>query len=167
MLQTKITAIQKLNKIYNEQKKTVIPHEGVRVFKGNQCREFIIKSINEASKEVLIFCKQSSHKVRNDLEIQALKRGVTFRCLYERACLNDSNFLPLCKKVLNRGEIGRTIGLLPMNMFVVDDTIAAVMEVDKEKKGMTIFVFNQPVLITAMKQNFQYLWLQGSDIKNV
>jgi sugar-specific transcriptional regulator TrmB len=169
-LRDKIKGVSELDRIYKQQKKTEAPFEFIQVLKGNQYREFVKRSVNQASKEILIFCKRPTEqggKDRTDaadLEIKALKRGIKFRCLYETACLDDSNFLPLYKRVLNHGEVGRVIKFLPMNMLVIDETAASFMLLTKENTDVTVFIFNHPVLILAMKYTFQHLWLKGTDI---
>jgi sugar-specific transcriptional regulator TrmB len=170
ILQNEKEALQELNKAYKNQGKTEVPFEFIQVLKGKQIREFLKRPMKQAVKEVLIFCKYYTQKDENELEnsdkleIEALKKKIKIRCLYEANCLTDHNFLPHCKKALNAGEIGRVIDFLPMNMVIIDETSAAFSLSPKEERDLTVFLFNHPALILTLKSAFELYWSKGTDI---
>jgi sugar-specific transcriptional regulator TrmB len=171
-LQNKIKKIRELNNIYKTQEKTEVPFEFIQVLKGRQIREFIIRTVNEAKKEMLMFTKyftEQNEKAMEgavEVEIKALKKGIKARCLYETKCLKHSKFLPYCKKALNHGEIGRVIDFLPMNMLIIDEK-ATFSLTHKDEKDVTVFVFNHPALASAMKGSFEHFWSKGTDINKI
>jgi sugar-specific transcriptional regulator TrmB len=170
MFKIKERGLQELNKVYNKREKTDIPFEFIQVLKGKQYTEFAKRAVSQSEKEILVFDKyplQQNEKDRKgvaELEIKTLKRGIKIRCLYEASGLNDSKFLPYYKKVLNHGEIGRIINFLPMNIMIVDETVAMFPLSHKDEKDITVFIFNHPALISAMKGTFEYFWSKGTDI---
>jgi len=172
MLRAKIKGMNELDRAYKNQKKTEVPFEFIQVLKGRQIREFLNKAVNQAEKEILIFCKYTTEQTEKDmegavvLEIKAIKKGIKARCLYEAGCLNNSKFLPYCKKALKHGEIGRVINFLPMNMVIIDEK-ATFSLTHKGEKDVTVFVFNHPALVSTMKVTFEYHWSKGTDINKI
>jgi len=172
-LKIKEKELQELNKVYNKQEKNKAPFEFIQVLKGKQIKEYLDRAVKQAKKEILIFYKypiNQDEKNREDdtkVEITVLKKGIKNRCLYEAECLNNSRFLPYYKKVLHHGEIGKVINILPMNMMIVDEALAAFSLSHEDEKDVTVFLFNHPALILTLKSAFEYYWAKGTDISKV
>ncbi|MDP9865366.1 MULTISPECIES: helix-turn-helix domain-containing protein [Streptosporangium] len=79
-----------------------------------------------AREEVLCFCRGSAivmHSTENDAELDALRRGVVYRVVYERDLLEEPGMQANVAYGVKLGERARALPRLPVRLMVVDREI--------------------------------------------
>lgn len=97
----------------------------------------------------------------NDAEIEALRRGVSVRTLYDRAALDAHGDLSVIRRYVNAGEQARIIAQLPMKLAVVDRSAALLPLVGDEAVSGAVLV-HPSALLDSLVALFEALWGLGS-----
>ena len=79
------------------------------------------------------------------------------------ASLEQPEVRSALKELGEKGEDGRVIPTLPMDLMVFD-TRAALFSLTTAK-DVTVFAFTHPNLVETARNSFEYLWQQGRDVK--
>ncbi|MGH3434999.1 MAG: helix-turn-helix transcriptional regulator [Sciscionella sp.] len=101
-----------------------------------------------------------AHIEANGVELENLARGVSYRAVYARAALEQSenlrvNVLPAVKA----GEQARTLPYVPVKLFVIDDTCAVVSMSDTAgEAGASALLIRPCSLLFAVIGLFEMCW---------
>ncbi len=171
-LQARTEGLKKLAEVFVRPEKEDVPYDFVQVLKGRQIKKVISELTQGAKEEILVFFKQAEEKSDEELDVAAreetavLKKGVRVRCLYEQKVLESPKVVALLRRLVKKGEQGRVVSSLPMNMLMADDC-AATFSLIRTKDDVTVFVFNHPALVATMRASFEYFWRKGRDLAKV
>jgi len=93
----------------------------------------------------------------NDIEIELLRRGVTYRTLYDRRALDQPGRLADLEYSLAAGELAR-VGDVPMKL-VLSDAPGALVPLHREPGDLdAMFVVHDSVLLEALRALFDMCW---------
>ncbi len=169
-LKTRAEGIRELDATYQRQGPESMSPDFVQVLRGRQVRHFIDEQTAQAKEELLILMKYTHAQSGKSLEGAArsetalLERGVQVRCLYEAASLEHAEIVPILDRLMERGEQGRVIPAVPLDMMVFDQR-AALFSLTTQQGGVTVFAFNHPDLIQVMRLSFEHLWHEGRGLR--
>ncbi|WP_433005487.1 helix-turn-helix transcriptional regulator [Kribbella sp. CA-294648] len=102
--------------------------------------------------------------VPNLEELQALKRGVSYRCVYEGPALELPGHFEQLLMYVRAGEEARTLPVTAMKMQIVDRRIAILpLSLDPAETGMRLLVRASP-LLEALVRCFESMWEQATPV---
>ncbi|GIH06363.1 transcriptional regulator [Rhizocola hellebori] len=102
--------------------------------------------------------------VVNSEELQALNRGVAYRCLYDAPGLADAGHLDQVMECIAAGEQARSLPSVRMKMIIADRSLALVpISFSAAETGTRILVHASP-LLDALVLCFESLWAQATPI---
>lgn len=109
---------------------------------------------------------QTTHSgtVLNNIELQALERGVRYRVIYDTPSLSDPERMRQLQRYLDAGEQARSLGDAQMKMIVVDGRIAMVPTRFPAESAEQRLVVRSPALVTALVLSFEHLWSLATPI---
>lgn len=129
-----------------------------------------LRRVSRAREELLVLFKRHPPGITeaeldacDDTELRLIRRGVSVRCVYERAAFADKARLPHLLRVIRRGEQARVVDEVPMNLLIVDNR-TAVFGLATTPEDRTGFFINSPALVAVMRNAFEYQWQQGTDV---
>ncbi len=100
----------------------------------------------------------------NAEELQALNRGVVYRCLYDAPGLADAGHLDQVMECIAAGERARSLPSVRMKMIIADRSLALVpISFSAAETGTRILVHASP-LLDALVLCFESLWAQATPI---
>ena len=112
----------------------------------------------EAEHDIQGFVKPPFFNRGNRGEQKALRRGVRFRVLYEKAALDDPSVKPFFASWLSAGEEARVFdGELPHKLVIFDAKIV-LMPLVRPGQQTTTIVIRHPQLAQSLSLAFEYLW---------
>jgi len=120
----------------------------------------------EAEREVLMFVKAPILMAGrgNPAEQKALQRGVRYRCLYERAVLDDPKIGPYLASWIAGGEEARLYGgELPYKVVLIDDEIVLVILVRQSGQSSALIVKHEP-FAKSIAMLFDSLWKESQPL---
>ena len=174
--------INNLNSLYKKTRGDNSPLDYIEVLKESpQCDKMYGQFIAESRKEVLILSKQKNRLYNEsfngkedilDLQIKsgidAIRRGVTAKCIYEIS-ENEQTNRAMFKKVIDpfskAGEQSRVKEDLPMRIAVFDEEIAMFSLVDPHETipTETTQIVRHPVMARSFKIFFEAIWDKSED----
>ncbi len=171
VLEAKAAAIRKLTDVYSRRTETSGPADVLEVIKaGRTAMDEQMRRLNSAQHEVLHFyrfegkgAEQQDFDALDEIELDQLRRGVSVRCVYERAALADPANRRRFARMVARGEQARATEKLPMSIQIVDDR-TAIFILTRFQQGGTGFFINDPELVGMLRAGFEHFWQQGEDI---
>jgi len=103
--------------------------------------------------------------VPNDEELQALQRGVRYRCIYHAPGLEDADHLQQMLTCVAAGEQARSLPDVRMKMIIADRRIALVplSFLGPSSVRARILVHSSP-LLDALVMCFEFLWARATPI---
>ena len=117
------------------------PDHLVEIVVGAQALRQRLKEMQEsATREILWFCRANPIAMEgpdNDEEIPALKRGVRYRAIYERAILESPGELDGIVEAIGFGEEARVLPILPVRLAIADRELAICPLVPDEERMVT------------------------------
>ncbi|MEO0082072.1 MAG: helix-turn-helix domain-containing protein [candidate division WOR-3 bacterium] len=132
-----------------------------------------LRRVSRARKELLTMFKRHPPGITeeeldacDEVEIRLIKRGVTVRCVYERAAFDDKVRLPHLMKVIKAGEQARVVEEVPMGLVIVDNSSAAFGLATTPEDRTGVFV-NSPALVRLLRDAFEFHWQRGSDARQL
>lgn len=170
-LEAKAAAIKKLTEVYSRRSETTNPADVLEVIKaGRTAMDEQMRRLKSARHEVLHFyrfegkgAEQEDFDALDEIELDQLRRGISVRCVYERAALANPANLRRFGRMVAYGEQARVVEKLPMNIQIVDDR-TAIFILTRFQQGGTGFFINDPELVGMLRAGFEYYWQQGEDI---
>ena len=168
----KVEGVRRLGEVFGMEDKDEVPYDFIEVLKGRQVRRSITELTQGAEEEVLVFFKQAEERGDAELddaageETAVLAKRVKVRCLYERSVLRNAKVVSLLRKLVKRGEKGRVVPSLPMNMLIVDGRVAT-FSLIRPEGDVTVFVFRHPALVATMKAGFERFWHRGKGLAGI
>jgi sugar-specific transcriptional regulator TrmB len=171
-LKVRTEGIRGLDKVYQQRKPESMSPDFVQVLRGRQVRHFIDEQAAQAKEELLILMKYTHAQSAKSLEGAArsetalLERGVQVRCLYEAASLEHTEIIPILRRLMERGEQGRAVPSVPLDMMVFDRR-AALFSLTTQPGEVTVFAFSHPDLIQVMRLSFEHLWHEGRSLREL
>jgi sugar-specific transcriptional regulator TrmB len=169
-LKARAEGIRELDEAHRQRKPESMSPDFVQVLRGRQVRHFIDQQAAQAKEELLITLKYTHAQSAKSLEgatrseTALLERGVRVRCLYETASLKHTEIIPILRRLTERGEQGRVIPMVPLDLMVFDQR-AALFSLTTQMGGVTVFAFNHPDLIQVMRLSFEHLWHEGRSLR--
>lgn len=121
-----------------------------------------------ASTELLWFCR-ANHvamaSAENEEEFQALRRGVRYRVIYERALLEEPGMIENVTAGIRAGEQARSLPTLPVRLAIVDRSVAVCPLVpDGRSDEPTAAVVGRSQLLDALLALFDSYWDRASPV---
>lgn len=102
--------------------------------------------------------------VPNLEELQALRRGVSYRCVYDGPALELPGHFEQLVGYVQAGEQARTLSVTAMKMQIVDRRIAILpLSLDPAETGMRLLVHASP-LLEALVRCFESMWEQATPV---
>lgn len=132
----------------------------------------LIRAFKQAKSELLFFAKANIALPETSLrhvqqleraEHDALKRGVSARCLMQESYLIDPKVVDWQLQAARRGEKQRVTKHVPMNIEVVDRKTVWFRPVHPEEKGAAYRVSDQAVA-GIFAAAFDYYWERATDL---
>ncbi|WP_157250239.1 helix-turn-helix domain-containing protein [Nonomuraea typhae] len=124
---------------------------------------------DNARKEVVSLCR-AGHVVmtsqENLEELAALRRGVGFRVLYERALLEEPGMLVNLAEGIELGEEARSLPAIPVRMIIADGELG-VLPLVQHTGGLTQLtaaLVRPSSLLEALKALFESLWERATPV---
>jgi sugar-specific transcriptional regulator TrmB len=171
-----------LDDLYKTSRSNNTPLDYIEVLKeGPQCEKMFEQFIAESKKEVLILSKQRNN-LYNDcyagregildcqlkIGIDAIKRGVTTKCIYEITDNEETNrrmFEKVIDPFAEAGEQSRVKEELPIRIAVFDEEIAMFSLVDLHETISTVTtqIVRHPVMAKSFKIFFEAIWDKSED----
>lgn len=97
-------------------------------------------------------------------ELQALRRGVSYRCVYEGPSLEFPGHFEQLVASVRAGEQARTLPVTAMKMQIVDRRVAIVpLSLDPAETGVRLLVRASP-LLEALVRCFESMWNQATPV---
>jgi DNA-binding CsgD family transcriptional regulator/sugar-specific transcriptional regulator TrmB len=102
----------------------------------------------------------------NDEEIDALRRGVTYRCIYDASLVGDGDRMDSILRYVDAGEKARTLADVPVKMMVADAEVAIVPLVLDEPEFHDCAIVRGSTLISALTTCFEALWSRSVEVSS-
>jgi len=103
-------------------------------------------------------------RLANPAQLKAQRRGVRFRCLYERAIVEDPQISPYLPDWIAAGEEARVFdGELPNKLVVLDRQIVVVILVKPSGQSSALLVRHAP-FARSMSILFEFFWNQATPL---
>jgi len=103
----------------------------------------------------------------NAEEIQALRRGVKYRAIYDATALARTGHLDDMLDCVNEGEQARSLPEIRMKMIIADCSLALVpLSFSAAETGTRLLVRPSP-LLDALVHSFEALWVKATPIGSV
>ncbi len=153
-----------LSSLYDKNRDRIDPLEYIEIIKNKkQIREKYISYIESTNKELLAFSKApytAPYIKDSDKEIEALKRGVKFKGIYEYKDVLKQELVDVISLWVSEGEESRVIEELPMKMIIFDEriTMFALNDPISLKPSITTMIINHPSFAKALKYVFESIW---------
>ncbi|MCT9930766.1 LuxR C-terminal-related transcriptional regulator [Planotetraspora sp. A-T 1434] len=133
-------------------------------------REQIVHLQDNARDEVLYFCRTGPVVMTADEneepELAALRRGVTYRVIYERALLEEAGMQANVAFGIKLGELARAVPSLPVRMTVVDRKIGLLTLVqDAGPSEPTAALIRDSTLLDALLALFENYWERATPLR--
>ena len=101
----------------------------------------------------------------NPLEEEGQKRGVHYRCLYEKAVIDQPSVKPYLKAWIDGGEEARVFdGELPHKMMIFDQRIVMVPLIMPDAKTRALLI-RHPQLAKSLTLLFEFWWAQAQPLE--
>ncbi len=118
----------------------------------------------EARHQVDGFVKHPIFEASNLAELEALRRGVRYRFLYEQAVIDAPNYKSLLSQWIAAGEEARVYpGELPHKLIIFDGESILLPLVTPGRPTRTLFI-QHPQLATSLGMFFETLWERAEPI---
>lgn len=140
-----------------------------------QVGEKFIQLVREARREILVSVKPPFVNIdqvlrrQNREELEAMRRGVGYKALYEAESLRKDTFWQVAhmKSTMEAGGSIQVIEELPLKMAIFDESevIFAMEDFDPFKRTQTSLVIKHHALAKTLKLLFGCLWASGMDHK--
>jgi hypothetical protein len=120
----------------------------------------------EAARKVDAFVKAplfiaSGNRVSNPAQSKAQRRGVRYRCIYERAILDDPAIKPYIAQWVSQGEEARIYdGELPHKLQIFDEQIVLIPLIRPAEQIKTVLI-RHPQLAQSLTLAFEHLWARS------
>lgn len=122
----------------------------------------------EATNEVLVFNKAPYilPMSLNVLQLEAMRRGVVFRGIYEAAEAMDDAVLDSIMSYVEAGEIARVHPHLALKLAVIDRAACLFQLMDPNfPQHESTLLIEHPGMAEALRQCFEKTWLESIDIQ--
>ncbi|HEX5201783.1 MAG TPA: helix-turn-helix domain-containing protein [Actinoplanes sp.] len=125
---------------------------------------------DSAHDEILWFCRANPLAMQgpdNAEETSALKRGVRYRAIYERALLEKPGELASIVEAVGMGEQARALPALPVRLAIADRSLAICPLVPDAEWGMaepSAAVIRSGELLGAMMALFESYWERATPV---
>ncbi|HEY8473214.1 MAG TPA: TrmB family transcriptional regulator [Natronosporangium sp.] len=122
-----------------------------------------------AQQEMLWFCR-ANHvamaSTENTEEFQALRRGVRYRVIYERALLEEPGMIENVAAGIRCGEQARALPSLPVRLAIADRKVAVCPLVPDGRSGEpTAAIIGRSQLLDALLALFESYWERASPVQ--
>jgi sugar-specific transcriptional regulator TrmB len=146
------------------------PLDYIEILKDpHQVRRRVIQLCTNTQKEMLVFTKppysfgsMKQRQEQKDPQIDALKRGVKFKTIYELPTDEDEKiaFLKAAQELIEQGEEARIIDELPIKLAIFDEKTVLFALVDPVvgKPSVTSLVAEHPALARSFMVLFYSFW---------
>lgn len=125
---------------------------------------------DNARREVVCFCRAGHVAMtsqENTEELEALRRGVTFRVVYERALLEEPGMLVNLAEGIKLGEQARAVQDLPVRMLIADGELG-VLPLVQHVVGPdepTAALVRRSSLLVALSALFESIWERATPLR--
>jgi len=147
-------------------------HHVVEVVIGAGAMRERLRTVQESAREeVLWFCRANPLAMQgseNTEELDALRRGVRYRAIYERALLEQPGELDTVLEGVAWGEEARVAPTLPVRLAVVDRRTAICPLTHDHQRGIgepTAAVIGGGQLLDALLDLFEGHWQRASPLR--
>ncbi|MPY77118.1 MAG: helix-turn-helix transcriptional regulator [Actinophytocola sp.] len=138
------------------------PDDLVEVITAPYIAERVHLEESAASKEVLLFDSPpyTSQRGRNDIEVDNLRRGVAYRCVYARAAVRQPDYYAEnIQPCIAAGEQARVLPEVPVKLSIFDGRLALVSLSDAEMEiSRSSLLIRQSSLLDALIGLFESSW---------
>jgi len=162
------SAIEILSSIFEQRKENDNPLDYIEVIKDSaQIHDKWISFLKSAKKEVIGFTKgpyTNIFGVGTKIEIDAMRRGVTFMSIYEYQDISKPDFLNFISSWAEAGEQVRVSDSLPIKMNIFDESIAmfALNDPISSTPSITTMIVRHKSFATVLKHVFYSYWEQAT-----
>lgn len=117
---------------------------------------------DQAQSECCSFSPGAAHlpdamEASRPLNMSALERGVAMRCVYQESYRNDPGTVAYAQWLIEHGGQVRAVPVVPMQMVVVDKTVALLPVCPADARQGAIEVHN-PGMLAAICALFEQVW---------
>jgi sugar-specific transcriptional regulator TrmB len=156
-----------LTTIFEESRGEQDPLDYIEVLRDNsQINQRLARFENESIREILIFTKPpfSTAMAENDAGLEALRRGVRVRSLYEKEILQDPASVADIARFVTAGEEARFVDRLPLKLAIFDlaRVILPLQDPIPDRISQTALVIHHPSLARTLAMAFDVLWQEAS-----
>jgi DNA-binding CsgD family transcriptional regulator/DNA-binding MarR family transcriptional regulator len=141
----------------------------VEIIRGRAALRQRLRHLQEnAQHEMLWFCRANHVAMasgENVEEFAALRRGVRYQVIYERALLEEPGMIENVAEGIRCGEQARAVPALPVRLAIVDQSIAVCPLVPDGRSGEpTAAVVGRSHLLDALLALFYSYWERASPV---
>jgi len=132
-----------------------------------QVHHWFVHLQRSAREEVRIFDKPpyaSAVAQVNELELELLRGGVHYRCLYDRRSLEQPHQLRAIETAAAAGEQARVADRLPMKLAMSDQQLAIVPLDITEQRIEGVLVIRASSLLAPLADLFELLWARSTSL---
>lgn len=138
------------------------PDDLVEVISAPHIAERVLLEEGAATQEVLRFDSPpyTSQRGPNDLEVENLKRGVAYRCVYARAAVQQPDYYAEnIQPCIAAGEQARVLPDVPVKLSIFDGRLAMVSLSDAQAEiSRSSLLIRQSSLLDALRGLFETSW---------
>jgi sugar-specific transcriptional regulator TrmB len=138
------------------------PGDLVELIEGEEAVQHQLAQLQlDAREEVLIVDAPpylQGTPVQNQEELQALRRGVTYRCVYHRPALELPGHFEQLTECIRAGEQARTLISVTMKMQIVDRKVAVIPVAFTPTETKSRLIVRASPMLDALLQCFESLW---------
>jgi hypothetical protein len=144
------------------------PSELIQLVEGSAAVSHHLASFQLGAREEVLIIDSPPYlygrPMANAEELQALGRGVTYRCIYDATGLELAGHLDQMLDCVKAGEQARSLPRVHMKMIIADRSLALVpLSFSAAETGNRILVRASP-LLDALVLCFESLWAQATPI---
>ncbi|MFN2543362.1 MAG: helix-turn-helix domain-containing protein [Actinomycetota bacterium] len=143
------------------------PTHVVELVRGRESVLRRFEQLQESAREEIVMLDRPPYAMNveeNPGEIQALRRGVRYRVIYDRLGVQLPKVLEVAELHADAGELGRVLTDVPLKLAIADRRVAIVPVIREEPGIEGVIVVHESALLDAIAGFFEMLWAKADPL---
>ncbi|MEU0785742.1 helix-turn-helix domain-containing protein [Streptomyces sp. NPDC006173] len=166
-------ALAELMDAYRQHSRATDAVRVVEIITGAGALRQRLQQIQDGARDALLwFCKAQYVAMpsgTNRAEFDALRRGVEYRVLYERAFFDEGGTVDNVVRAVHAGEMARAVPALPLRMVIADQGVAICpltsTGASDNPRAVSAMVIRESSLLEALTSLFARYWEVGAPLR--